>query len=793
MDRTLRIALACSVSVWTLAPAHAQVTTASGGQDTSSYEGLSEIIVTATRTGETRLQETPIAVTSISGAELATRNIENLQDVAQYVPSLSIGNRAGSGSSFGAVSLRGMGVDAEQSSQAVGTYIDDVFYASNFGNILGLMDVERVEVLRGPQGTLFGRNTIAGAIQYVTKAPGRDLDGYVRGALGNYDRRDIAAAINVPLSDTFAIRVAGQYNSLGGYVHDDLNDIDRGATKTRAARIRARWDPTDRLQIDLKAEYGETETNGRAVLLTRYDNNAQFIGLANAFRDLFFPTLPSFGFTDQNLSPNRDPSNFSNSGFNDLDSSKNDTTVFQASLSYDITDNLRIKSITSHTETNSMVNTDFDATPQPLLGVRQRDKNKAFSQEIQLIGNAIDGRLNYTLGGFYFDSERNYIQTISVGYFPYDPSVGTSVYNTESFAGYGQASFDITDRLSATVGLRYTSDSLRGGVEGAYAEEADGSQTPLTFDSERVTYNDWSPYMGVNFKATDDVFLFAKVSKGFRAGGFTVSRDFLDDPEAGNRLAVPFRPETAWTYEVGVRIEALDGRLRFNPTVFQTEWKNIQFLAPGTVPNIFTANAGDARIRGLELETQFAIVDNLVLSGSFSYLDAKYTRVDENVRVLFPDGFVTNPNFFSGPQPQPPIIPNVNGPNMGAPLVRNYINLDTPLSRAPEFKFTIGARYTAPLSNGAQIVTNVDYAWTDEQKTLAEDIAPLSPSYGLLNGRIQYNAPNDRWSIGIFGNNLTNEFYTLNETAYDLGRTVGMRLEDPGRPRTYGVELSFNF
>lgn len=791
MKKAIQVALLCGASTGLLfaTSAHGQEATTADPQGTADNGGLSDIVVTATRSGETNLQVTPIAVTSISGADLETRNIENLQDVAAYVPSLSIGNRPGSGSGFGAISLRGMGVDAQESSQAVGTYIDDVYYASNFGNNLGLMDVERVEVLRGPQGTLFGRNTIAGAIQYVTKAPDNDLGGYVRGSLGNYDRKDIAVAFNVPIGDTLAIRVAGQYNSLDGFVHDDLNDIDRGATKSKMARIRARWTPTDRLQVDLKAEYAEAETNGRAVLLTGFDNNAQFVALANAFRDFFAPTAPSFGFTNANVSPNRDPGNFSNSGFNAPDFSESDTTIFQGTITYELSDDLKIKSITSHSKTNSLIEVDFDATPQPLLAVRTQDQNQAFTQELQFIGSAADGRLKYTLGGFYFNSDVRHIQPIGIGFFPLDPSIGTSVYKIKSYAAYGQASFDVTDRLTLAAGLRYTDESIRAGVEGAFLLPPVGPPIPQTFNSENARFKDWSPYFGVNFKASDDVFLFAKASKGFRAGGFTVSRDFVTDPEAGNRLAVPFRPETAWTYEIGARIEALDGRLRFNPTIFQTDWKSIQFLEPGTVPNIFTSNAGDARIKGLELETQFAVTDNLVLSGSFSYLDAKYTRLDSNIRVVFPDGFVTNPAFPAGP----PIVPNITGPRAGAPVVRNYINLDTPLSRAPEFKFTVGARYTHPLGNGGKLVANVDYAWTDKQKTLAEDIGPLSPSYGLLNGRIQYSAPGGSWSIGIFGNNLTNAFYTVNETAYDTGLTVGMRLEDPGRPRNYGIELSVSF
>ncbi len=791
MSKNFKTALACSAAVTLLAAHSAWAQTTTKTDQAPENTGLADIVVTATRSGETNLQVTPIAVTSLSGAELETRNIGNLQDVASFVPSLSIGNRT-LGSGFGAVSLRGMGVDAQDSSQAVGTYIDDVFYASGYGNILGLMDVERVEVLRGPQGTLFGRNTIAGAIQYVTKAPDAEFGGYAKGALGDYGRRDIAGAVNVPLGSTFAVRVAGQYNKMGGYVRDTLNNINRGASETTAGRIRARWTPTEQLQVDLKAEYAETETNGRAVLLTAFNNNSQFIGLANAFRDFFAPTAPRFGFTTANVSPSRKPGDFSISGYNSPEFSKSDTTIFQGTIAYDLTDALKVKSITSYSKTNSKISVDFDATPQPLLAVDSDDENKAFTQEIQLIGSAADGRLNYTMGGFYFNNDVRHIQPIGIGFFPIDRSIGTSVYKIISYAGYGQASFDVTDQLSFAAGIRYTSDSIRAGVEGAFLSPPGGAPIPQTFRSEKAIYKDWSPYFGVNFKATEDVFLFAKASKGFRAGGFTVSRDFVTDPEAGNRLAVPFRPETAWTYEAGARLETLAGRLRFNPTIFQTNWKNIQFLEPGTVPNIFTSNAGDARIRGLELESQFAATDNLVLSGSLSYLDAQYTRLDSNIRVLFPDGFVTNPNFFSGPG-QPPILPNVTGPRRGAPVIRDYINLDTPLARAPKFKYTIGARYTAPLGNGAKLIANADFAWTGKQKSLSESIAPLRPSYGLLNGRLQYDAPNSAWGVGIFGNNLTNKYYTMAETAYDTGLTVGHRIEDPGRPRNFGVELSVKF
>jgi iron complex outermembrane recepter protein len=563
--------------------------------------------------------------------------------------------------------------------------------------------------------------------------------------------------------------------------------------------MRVRWTPTDRLTVDLKGEYAQLKTNGRPVFLRRFDNNAQFVGLANAFRELFGPPgLPPYGFTNADITPSFTPGDQEISGFGDPDFSDIDTTVLQATIAYDLTDDLTVKSITSFTKTNSLIQVDFDATPVDFLSVGYTEDNEAFTQELQVFGSAADGRLNYTLGGFYFKNDFSRIQALEIGFLPPDTSGGNQVYDVESFAVYGQLSYDLTDQLTAAVGLRYTDESINAGLSGAFLAPPGQPIIPQTFPESNVSFTDWSPYFGINFQASDDVFLFAKASKGFRAGGFTINKLFLTDAQAGNQLATPFRPETAWTYELGARIEAFDGRLRFNPTIFQTNWDSLQFLQPGSnVPNIFTNNAGDARIRGLELETQFAVTDQLVLSGSFSYLDARYTRLDQNLRTLFPDGFVTNtnglgpiPSFFAG---GPPVVPNVTGPRMGAPVVRNYVDINTPLPRAPEFKYTIGARYTVPLNSGAEVVINADYAWTDKQTTTAESIAQFVPSYGLLNGRVQYTSADGMWSVGVFGNNLTNDFYINNETSYDLGLTVGPRLVDPGRGRSYGIEFGFNF
>jgi iron complex outermembrane recepter protein len=735
---------------------------------------LDVVTITATRSGATDLQVTPIAVTSISGEDLETRNIDNLQDVASYVPSLSIGARAGFGSGFGNVSLRGMGVDAQESSQAVGTYIDDVFYSSNYGNILGLMDVERVEVLRGPQGTLFGRNTIAGAIQYVTRAPENEFGGYLTATAGNLDRGDLAGALNIPLGDNFAIRLSGEYNEVDGYVRDDLNGVNRGAVKSTPLRLRARWTPTDSLTVDLKAETAKTETNGRPALIPLVNPTSLFPVLAAAFG------APGV-LSNANISSNFKPGDFSTQGYNDPDYSESETTVYQGTVAYELNDTMTLKSITSQMKTDAFITTDFDSTPLDILAVYVDDSTKAFTQEFQLLGKAADDRLKYTLGAFYFDSDRRTISPNAIGPNPFDLSVGTTVSGIQSYAVYGQASFDVTENLTLAAGVRYTDEKTSSTIVDANTGfipgptpgvPAPGSFAPLTFPTTTFSFTDWSPYFGVNYSATDDIFLFAKASKGFRAGGFTSNKAL-----AGGGRA--FDPETAWTYELGARIETLDGRLRFNPTVFRTDWTDIQTLeAPPGATYVLTSNAGDAQIQGLELESQFAATDNLLFSASFSYLDAKYTRVITNPRAIFPGGFVFGP---TGPQ------------GVGIPAITNFVELDSPLPRAPEFKYAVGARYTVPLSSGDSIVANVDYSWVDEQKSISEDIAPLMPSYGLLTGRVQYNSPDGRWNVALFGNNLTNEYYLFGATPYDTGQTAGIRLNEPGAPRTYGVEVGVNF
>lgn len=742
-------------------------------QDSSRSGGLEEIVVTATRAGETDLQETPIAITAFSSAALEKTNSADLQDVAQFVPGLSIGNRVGSGSNFGAIAIRGMGVDAQESSASVGTYIDDVFYASGRGNIVGLVDVARLEVLRGPQGTLFGRNTIAGAIQYVTKAPSNEFEGYIGGTFGEYGRKDVNGALNIPIGDTLAIRFAGAYDTVDGYVRDEFNGIDRGAVDTKIGRVRLKWQPSDRVTVDLKGEYVESSSNGRASLVSKVNPLSQFVGIANFIAQ---GTLPPI--TNALVSSNFNPGDFSSAGFNADDHFNFKSKSVSGVIAYDISDNLTLKSITAKSWFDSTTIIDNDQAPIPIIQVNNFDNLDVFTQELQLNGSVADGRLRFTFGGYYYKDKQEYADVVQVGPVPGDTSGGTSVYQTKSFAAYTQMSFDLTDALNITGGLRYTSEKRKSQIVGANTGFIPGpggvplptSFQPLTFAPTQFKFTDWSPYVGINYKAAQDIMLYTKASKGFRAGGFTASKAL---PGGGGS----FNPETAWTYEAGARMEFLDGRVRINPTVFQTDWKDIQFLNIIVVnqPVVVTANAGDARIRGLELEAQFAITDRLVLSSAFAYLDSKYTRIVENPRAVFFNGFNPAPGAINIPT----IIPN--------------LTLASELPRAPKLKFSVGLDYTVPMESGAEIGANVSYSWTDNQRAGAADTSTDIDAYGLMNARLQYTSPNKVWSIAAFANNLLNQFYATGGANFADGFTSLSNYVDPGRPRTLGVEAKFNF
>ncbi|WP_298283539.1 TonB-dependent receptor [Novosphingobium sp.] len=737
----------------------------SGDQTEADAVAVDDIIVTATRSA-TSLQNTPIAVTALSGDVLQQKGATSLLDVQNSTPNLTISSRSTTGAQRGGFTIRGIGVDAVNSSSAVGLYVDEVYYPSAAGNLLGLFDVERIEVLRGPQGTLFGRNTIAGAIQYITKKPDRDLGGFVTGTYGNLDRAEIAAGFNLPVGETLAIRASGRYNRQGGYVLDLLNGFKRGEDVTKQGRLAIRWTPSATLTVDLKGEIVDLENNGRAMALLDFNKSFNPPGTPNAGAALVFAALGAGLDPLDVLSIQPTSKRYTMPGLNATDRQDYVYRIGSANVAWDIADDVTLKSITAYSYSHEFAPQDLDNTPAAILGgFRGELTTKLFTQELQLSGKALSDQLKFTLGAYYF----NGTETTEKQYFFFGPSplaipasLGDPKLKNEAIAGYGEMTFDVTDRLAITGGVRYSRETVTGSfLRAQFPGFGMPTPAPSQFAPLETSFNDWSPSFGVNFQATPDKLFYAKASKGFRAGGTAVNGNLVNTPGFPAVTATPgyqpFGPEKAWTYEAGARLQFLDSRIRINPTAFYTDWSDIQFNSfiftgnPPT-PNIVTRNAGDARIWGLELEWSAAVTRRFSLNGSFSYLNSKYKRIAPGIDV----------------------------------------DVESDLQHAPQIKYASGARYVLPVSDTDDLTISADWAWTDTQRSAVSDSDFITqPSYGLLNARIQYSLADGRYTIAAYGTNLTNTYYYLG--GINGAGTFGSVTADIGRPREYGVTASVRF
>jgi iron complex outermembrane recepter protein len=544
----------------------------------------------------------------------------------------------------------------------------------------------------------------------------------------------------------------------GGYIRDLYTGTDRGADRTQEARLKARWTPNDRLTVDLKAEMLDERTNGRAVLVGAVNPNSEFVGLAQLFGETS-PLNNSYVSTNDHSFP----------GFNAPDYLHFDYYETQGIINYRLTDEIDVKSISAYSWYRTRVAQDLDNTPLAIISLLPpHDNTGVFTQELQVVGSALSKHLRWTVGAYFYDSaeETNPGQAVVLGFAPPSYVYGNPETDINSKSLYGQPTYDLTTRLSVTAGLRYSHETTTAWLIGTTAPTS-------------ATFPNTSPYLGFNFQLADDMMLYVKASKGFRAGGLNVSAAL---PGGG----VAFAPETAWTYEAGARMEFLDHKLRINPTVFWTDWSNIQFnslIPTQTTVVAGTQNAGDARIKGFELENQFAVTQRLALTGSMSLLDGYYTRVGNLTRSEYPFGFLASlPNPATGQ-----VLP-------GSTVVLPNLTLDTPLQRAPKEKVAAGVRYNYPLFTDSQLVANLDYMWTAKQySAVTISDAVEMPAYGVLNGRLQYDGAGGRWSVAAFGTNLTNKFYLLGGVDFAGGYTTGTKELDPARPREYGLEAKVRF
>lgn len=696
---------------------------------------LEEVVVTA-RKREESLQETPISVMAFGSDALEQQDITNLEGLDIKMPNVGIGGSGGLGGSNASFYIRGIGTsrNAVNQESSVALYVDDAYFGRSDGALLSVMDVQSIEVLRGPQGTLFGRSATSGAIRYITKKPTEEFEGNLQATLGSENRRDLKGVVNIPLSDDLALRLAGATLNQDGHVDSAFSNKNFSDVNSDMARAKLLWNASDTVEVLATLDYTKMDNNGGASILLGVNPNAPFV-----------TREASAGF-DARLLPTGDFDTSYQTGENFYDS---ENVGGNLTINWDISENLAFKASTSWRDIDISGAYDADGTNASLFEQVFEREIETFSQELQLSGVSLDDRLNWVAGIFYYEEEatddRLVASTVNHG----APTSSTRIIDpaeTESLAVFGQGTYDLNEAWSVTLGLRYTKD------------EKDIDSTELNaFGAEKVpggaqNSDEWSAVSGrlsLEWQAMDDIFLFTSFARGFRSGGFNdrIRTDLPND----NFGITTFDEETLDMYEIGMRSELWEGRVRFNLTAFYGEYTDQQLAAviPGSTRNVIQ-NAGESHIQGLEGEFVVALTDILTLDGTFGLLDTEYDELD----------------------------PSVTG-----------VTLDSEFGRAPEVSYSLGLQ-----ADFGDVVVRVDYGWVNDfYLTSAATVAIEQEDYGLLSANISYIPEGENWSISVFGNNLTDEEYLSGGLDFRGAAPSGIAQAEPGRFRELGVKFKWEF
>jgi len=759
-------------------------------------EGVGEIIVTARKTAE-NLQTTPVAVTALSSEMLERSQINDVAQVQQMVPNISFGQATAQPGSA-TIGLRGQsGTDGLLTiDNAVGLYLDGVYIARSAGALLNLVDVEQVEVLRGPQGTLFGRNTTGGSLNLVSKQPTGEFEGSLRVRYGNYDAKELVTVVNLPIAnDVLAARFVYQHSDRNGFAVNSTDGKDVGSDNVDFLRGTLRFAPEALpVTLTLAGDYTDRKTSGQIVDIYGARTTS--------------PTGAAFGafLIPARCATTASPACFVTNG--STIQSYVGGNPFQVSLTpglygtaktwgasitaeADISENVQFKSITAWRDLETHSLSDNDGTPYVLsggipgitvnlpgraIGQGNHIWQNQFSQELQLSGKAIDNKLNWIVGAFFFKEEGEDL-SLSSSNVP-GASAAASVsgifrgeVENSSRAAFGQMTYELVDGFRITAGARYTKDkrsliSRNGRVAtlgtGAFSCTvtasllADAANCIST--KQEATYDYWSYTFGPDWQINEDLFLYAKISRAYRAGGWNLRTLF---PGSRN----DFDPEKVTDYEVGAKVDLLDRKLRVNVAAFSTDYQNIQRSiqalvgTPPTLSNV-TQNAAKAKIKGLEVELVAAPTSNLRMNASFGYTDAKH-------KAFFDQA--TPPNDLSA----------------------------TPFTLTPKTTFSAGVDYTVPIGGENEIILHGDVYHKGSQYGVAPppftgltETARMKP-YDLVNATITLRLAEMGVDVQAYVRNLFDKRYLMRNLnqEHSLGFTSGT----PGDPQTYGIALNYKF
>lgn len=696
---------------------------------------IEEILVTAQKR-EQNLQDVSISVSAFSGEQLRALGVEEPEEMTQYIPNLQFQHLG----AVDSIRIRGIGVNEIQdpSEAQVAFYVDEVYKSTNAGQAIQFFDLERVEVLRGPQGTLFGRNATGGLVHVITRKPADEFDFQVSGQYGNFNQKIVELAVGGPLSDGARARVAFKYNNDDGWQTNRQDGSDWAVTDAWAVRGQLEFDLGEDATLLLKAAH------------TEMDNLPYLPVLYDIFPDLFGPGTGPAGFSNPEGLKGLDNNDLTYSDFPPDSPDDTDITDFSATLNWSLRDTVTLTSITAHTTTDRFYveeaagptsGTLFDL----FLGLNEGIPTfrgleaKQFSQELRLAG--IGERTNWTFGAFYFDDDKDDGLSHTTPFI--FETLNIYEQQTESWALFGQTEYAITDQLRAVAGLRYTEDDLELDLTG-FAITSGSIDAQQALKTDNVSWK-----VGLDYQPMDDVLLYASVSTGFKSGGFNTTAVTIKENTE------PVGEEEVLNAELGWKATLGDGRVRFNGAFFYSDYTELQGLGYTLLPTGLIAaqlvNYGDAEIYGGEFEVTLVPTEALELLVSLGWLESELETDD-------------------------PASPS-NGEG---------------LAHTPQFTLGVIGNYTINLDAGGSLVAQLAANWTDEHYFgETDDLGPgsMQDDYWLLDARLTWILPNDRVSISAFGKNLADEHYRTH--GFDVAGFGQGIVPAPGR--TYGVRISYSY
>lgn len=752
MTNRVKIALLLTTAAMVIYPASQASAQESSMAPDAESGGLEEIIVTARKRDE-NIQDVPASISALSAGELERRFDSDVRDFAGASPNIVIDDTQQGPGGVAAVYIRGIGVaDVEKSvDPAVGVVFDDVYIGQSSGSLLKAIDIDRVEVLRGPQGTLFGRNATGGVINLARSRPTYDFTGKARATYSRFDTLKVEGVASTGISENVAVKVSGAYEKSDGYIFNSFYNQPGQRSEFYAVAGALLFEPTDNLDIQISYDHQKTKQDPPQLLAVNRPTDLFCVAYAQCSSS---PGVPTSGSRYTSVSDGRLEKNAT---------FKLDMAIAKAT--YDVGSDMQLDYILGWLKTDETITQDFDASPFTLYHTDRPARWRQTTNELRLTKGG-SGPVTFVLGAYLWDSQytinlKNYIGFAGP---PLLTSAQDVTQTNKSWAIYGEGDYELTDKLILTLGARYTKDKKSSIVNdlpvfiyGTLVEASPVATLPgniVMANPVKASWKKFTPRVSLRYELSEDAMVYGLWSRGYRGGGFN------GRPATIGAATIPYDPETLDNYEVGFKAEFADSRVRLNGAAFIMKYKDMQqdldVPAPGTSTGREnrTINAASAEFKGFELDLTAKLSDGFTLNGNLGYLDAKY-------KDFFGDIYST-----------------------GTAVDASFLKI----RRAPKWTGSLGGTYEASIGNDASawISGDVHYIGGHEITFLNN---PNLRNGGQFLVDASINARFNKTTISLFGKNLANE----------KGWTIGYDVQGiwsyaaPRPRRTLGVAVTQSF